>query len=94
MEQCTLKDVNNCLNAYIYSYLETSGDQSSILYLNVVDFFNTSSNLTSVAAPDCCFPALVYNMCCSIGQAPALPTNIRLACKSLSENTLAYLSNP
>jgi hypothetical protein len=28
MEQCTLKNVNNCLNTNIYSYLETSGGHS------------------------------------------------------------------
>jgi len=31
MEQCTLKNVNNCLNTSIYSYLETSGGQISNL---------------------------------------------------------------
>ncbi len=36
MEQHTLKHVNNCLNTNIYSYLETSGGQSSNLYLCVV----------------------------------------------------------
>ncbi len=41
--------------------------QSSNLYLNVVHFFNTSVNKTSVAPQDCCFLALVSNMCCSIG---------------------------
>ncbi len=50
MEQHTLKNVNNYLNANIYSYLETSGGQISITYLNVVHFFYTSVNLTSVAA--------------------------------------------
>jgi hypothetical protein len=44
MEECTLKSVNNCLNTNIYSYFETSGGQSSNLYLNVVNFFNTSVN--------------------------------------------------
>jgi hypothetical protein len=44
MEQRALKDVNNCLNTNIYFYLETSGGQSSILYLNVVYFFKTSVN--------------------------------------------------
>ncbi len=39
-----LKNVNNYLITNIYSYLETSGGQSSNLYLNVVHFFNTSSN--------------------------------------------------
>jgi hypothetical protein len=42
MEQCALQNVNNCLNTNIYSYLETSGGQSSNVYLNVVQFFNTS----------------------------------------------------
>jgi hypothetical protein len=44
LEQHTLKNVNNCLNTNIYSYLETSGGQHSNLYLNVVVFFNTSVN--------------------------------------------------
>ncbi len=55
MEQHTLKNVNNCLNINIYSYLDTSGGQSSNLNLNVVHFFNTSVNYTSVAALDSCF---------------------------------------
>jgi hypothetical protein len=50
MEQQALKNVNNCLNTNIYSYLETSGDQSSNLYINAVHFFNTSVNYTSMAA--------------------------------------------
>jgi hypothetical protein len=50
MEQRTYKTVNNGLNKNIHSYLETSGGQSSNLYLNVVHFFNTSLNWTSVAA--------------------------------------------
>ncbi len=41
MEQRTLKNVNYYLNTNIYTYLETSGGQSSNLYLNVVHFFNT-----------------------------------------------------
>ena len=41
MEQHASKNVNNCLNTNIYSYLETSGGQSSNAYLNVVQFFNT-----------------------------------------------------
>ncbi len=36
MEQYDLKNVNNCLNTNIYSYLETCDGQSSNLYLNVV----------------------------------------------------------
>ncbi len=42
MEQYTLKNVNNYLNTNIYSYSETSGGQSYIVYLNVVHFLNTS----------------------------------------------------
>jgi hypothetical protein len=42
MEQHTLKNVNNFLN--------TSGGQSSNLYINYVHFFNTSVKKTSVAA--------------------------------------------
>ncbi len=44
MEQLTLKTVNNCLNTNINYYLETSGGQSSNLYLIVVHFFNSSVN--------------------------------------------------
>ncbi len=39
MEQSTLKNVNNCLNTHIYSYLETSGGKSYNLYLKAVHFF-------------------------------------------------------
>jgi hypothetical protein len=42
MEQPALKNVNNYPNTKIYSYLETSGGQSSNLNLNVVHFYNTS----------------------------------------------------
>jgi len=42
MEQRALKNVNNNLNTNIYPYLETSGGQCSNIYLNVVNFFNTS----------------------------------------------------
>jgi hypothetical protein len=37
-ETAHFKNVINCLNTKIYSYLETSGVQSSNLYLNVVHF--------------------------------------------------------
>jgi hypothetical protein len=33
-----------CLNTNIYSYLETSGGQSSNQQLNVVHFFNARAN--------------------------------------------------
>jgi hypothetical protein len=35
------KTVNNCFNTNIYSYLETSGGQSSYLYLNAIPFLTT-----------------------------------------------------
>ncbi len=57
MEKHALKSVNNFLNTNIYSFLETYVGQSSNLYLNVVHFFNTSVNKTSVATKDSCFPA-------------------------------------
>jgi hypothetical protein len=50
MKQHALRNVNNCMNTNIYSYLETSGGQSSNPYLNDVHFFNTSAYWTSVAA--------------------------------------------
>ena len=65
MEQRALKNVNNYLNANIYSYLGTSGGQSSNRYLNVGHFFNASDNSTSVAAQHSCFPALVSNTRCN-----------------------------
>jgi hypothetical protein len=50
MEQHALRNGKNCSNTKIYSYLETPGGQGSNLKLNVVHFFNTSINETSVAA--------------------------------------------
>jgi hypothetical protein len=44
VEQQALKNLNNCLNPNISFYLETTGGQSSILYLNLVHFFYTSAN--------------------------------------------------
>jgi hypothetical protein len=44
MEQRTLKNANNYLKTNFHSYLETSGGQSTDIYLNVVHFFNTSAN--------------------------------------------------
>jgi hypothetical protein len=38
MEVRTLKDINKYLNSNIYFFLETTGGQSSNLYLNVVQF--------------------------------------------------------
>ncbi len=61
MEQHALKNVNYCWNINISFYLETSGDQNSNLYLNVVHVLNTSTNNTSVPANDNCILALVSN---------------------------------
>ncbi len=44
MAQHALKNVNNCWNTNIFSYLETSAGQSSNLYLNVVHLFDDSVN--------------------------------------------------
>jgi hypothetical protein len=44
MVQHTYRNVVNCLNTNIYSYLVTSGGESSYPYLNVVHLFNTSIN--------------------------------------------------
>jgi hypothetical protein len=49
MEQHAFKNENKYLNTNIYSYLETSGSQSSKLYFDAVHFFNTSVNWPSVA---------------------------------------------
>ncbi len=65
MEQRTLKNVNNCLNADIYTYSETSGGQSSNLYLNVVHF-STTVLIRQLWKLRPCFSALVSNTCCSI----------------------------
>ena len=43
MEQCAFKNVNNCLYANVYSYLETSGGISYNPYLNAVNFFQRQS---------------------------------------------------
>ncbi len=48
IEKRTFSNANSCLNTNIYSYLETSGGQSSYLYLNVVHFFHTCNNETYV----------------------------------------------
>jgi hypothetical protein len=66
MEQRALKNANNCLNTNIYSYLETSGGQSSNLHLNFINCLYTRVNKTCVAAQNSCFPALVSNVHCSI----------------------------
>ncbi len=53
MEQHALKSVNNCLNNNLYSYRETSGGESSDLYLNVAHFFNSNVNRTLCIRHQC-----------------------------------------
>ncbi len=50
VERHALKNVSNCLNTNIYSYLETSGGQSSFANLNYAHFFNTRVDYKSVGA--------------------------------------------
>ncbi len=50
MEQCALRNVNNCLYTNVYSFLETSDGICYNPYLNVVHFFDNTVNQTSVAA--------------------------------------------
>jgi hypothetical protein len=66
MEQRTLQYVNNYLNTIIYSYLETSGGQSSSLYLNVVHFSTPELIRHLWQLKTIVFPALMSNMRCSI----------------------------
>jgi hypothetical protein len=63
MEHRSLKNVSNSLIINIYSYLETSGSQSSNLYVNAVHFFNISVNKTSV---DTDVKTVVFLHCCLI----------------------------
>ncbi len=63
MEQHALKNVNSCWNTKVFFNFGTSGDQNSNLYLNVVHFFTTNVNQTSVAAYDRCFITWVSIAC-------------------------------
>ncbi len=66
MDQHGLKNVNNCLNTNIYSYLETSGGHSSNQYLNVVHSFNACVNKIFMAAKDNGCPVSVSDTCCPV----------------------------
>jgi hypothetical protein len=64
MEEHALQNVNNCWNAIICSYLETSGGHIFNLYLNVVHFFNTTVSrhlwqLKTVGFLHCCLIRVV-----------------------------------
>ncbi len=64
MEQHALKNLNNYLNTKSYSYLETSGGQSSFLYLNVVPFLTPVLvrhlwQVKTVAFLHCCLMCIV-----------------------------------
>ncbi len=55
LEQNALKSVNNCFNANIYSYLETSGGQSSKSIFKCQSYFQTSLwDLKTVVFLHCC----------------------------------------
>ncbi len=47
MAQHNLKNVNNCFDTNIYSYLKTSGGQSSNLYLKLWVYWASKSELSS-----------------------------------------------
>ncbi len=64
-KKLAFKNVSNCLNTKIYTTLETSGGQSSNLYLNVVHF-STPVLIRHLWQLKTVFPALVSNMCCYI----------------------------
>ncbi len=59
-----LKNINNCLNINIYSFLETSGGQSSYPYLNVVIFWAPEMIRNLWQIKTAFFHALVSNTCC------------------------------
>jgi hypothetical protein len=64
MAQNPLKSVNNYLSNNFYSYIETSGGQSSNLYLNVLNqgYLDICGSLRLL------FFALVSDTCCSIAK--------------------------
>jgi hypothetical protein len=64
------KFVNNCLITSIYSYLETSGCQSSNLFLNFVHIFNTVLISHLWPLKTVFFPALVSYTFCSVQISP------------------------
>jgi hypothetical protein len=58
MEQHAFKNINNYLNTYFYSYLETSVGQSSNSYLYVVHFFQHQSLLEIYGSLRHLFPCI------------------------------------
>jgi hypothetical protein len=60
----TLKNINNCFNTNIYSYLKISGGQSSKPYLNVVHFFNIRVNKKAVFLHWCLILAVPFRVIC------------------------------
>jgi hypothetical protein len=59
-----LKNINICLKIKIAYCMETSVDKNYNLYIKAVNLFNTSVNLTYVAALGTCFLAQLSNMSC------------------------------
>jgi hypothetical protein len=60
------KNVNNCLNTNIYSYLETSGGQSSNPFLTLFIFSTPELIRNLWQLKTAVFPASVSITCCSI----------------------------
>jgi hypothetical protein len=84
-----LKSINNCLNTNIYAYLETSGGQSSNLYLNVVHFLAPGLIRHLWQLKTVFF--LYWGLICAVLFGPALLTNIRLGWQWLAvKNSLSY----
>ncbi len=72
------------MNTNIYSYLETSGGQSSNLHLNVAHFLNTRADEKSMAALQ--FKTAVFLHLCLI---LAIPLQVLKVAK-LSEFTVCF----
>ncbi len=67
MEQHALKNVNNCLNTNIYSYLETFCGQSYSLF-QMLFIFSTPVLIRHLWNLKTVFPALVPSTCSSIAR--------------------------
>jgi hypothetical protein len=102
MEQRTLTNVNNYLNTNIYSYLKTSGGQSSNLYLNVVHFSTPELirhlwKLKTIVFLHWCLICAVLLEGLSdasfLGKLQVLPANVRLDRKVIAKYKHSSLFN-
>jgi hypothetical protein len=76
MEQHTFKNVNNCLNTSICSYLETSGGQSSNLYLFIFSTLVLIRHLWQLKAAVFLHWCLICNVLLSFGPLSIRPNVI------------------